>query len=249
MSDENEKKDIKGPFKALFKKLSLPKKIGLSVLAATLCVGAFHQGVYGIDNLEGAVTERMLNEISNEPEVQELTEFGELAATDKVSKLNEMSEIAAKYTDVNKLQEIEDTYIKLVKQTVANTYGIDVSKVGINTEDRTISLEVTDNLKFTLYSQDFIREEISIKEIGMQLYGIVSGHTMSSEFNTVFDNIDKLEELKVKSEKGEITVQDIQKELSTIRKNVEIFREAKGETNKNNIKLKDPESKEPEQEL
>lgn len=238
---EDQKKNIK---KAKTGKKHQGKKLIAVILAsATVIGGGLHQATYGADHTKKAVTEKQLDKIQKSDEITQLSKLEELAKSDKASDLTKIGDIVTKYTNSEKLESVKQTYTKLLQQTVANTYGIDSEKVTINEEEKKISLKLANKVTIDLYSQDFIKDYFKdgISGIGKQALALIKGNTMSSEFNTAFEDLAKLTDLIEKCNNDEITLKEIKKDLKQIYQHAAIFQIAKGETNGKNIKLKHPE--------
>lgn len=225
------------------------KKIAALLLATGIAIGGSAQASYNVDSTERAVTEKQLEDIRKSEEISELNELGVLIESDKISDLAKAGEIAEKYNDVEKLKSLRDTYVQLLKQTVANTYGIDVEKVKIDSDKHKIELVFAENeekdveVKQEIYTKDFIttiKEEP--KEIGKQTLALMSGHTMSSEFSTGLKDANKLDELIEKCEKGEMKVSETKEDVKEIYEHIAIFKIAKSKSNGKNIELEYPET-------
>ena len=236
---EDQKRNIK---KAKTAKKHKGRKLIAAILAsATLIGGGIHQSVYGADNTRKAVTEKQLEDIKNEEPISELSNLENLTKSDKVSDFVQMGDIATKYTDSQKLEELKQTYTKLLQQTVANAYEIDSEKVAINEKEKKISLKLANKVTIDLYSQDFLKDNFKdFGIIGKQAVALIKGNTMSSEFNTAMEDITKLTEFIEKCNNGEITITEIRKDLKQIYQHAGVFRIAKGKTNGKNIGLEHP---------
>lgn len=237
---ENGKKNIKKAKTG--KKYQGKKLIAILLASATIVGGGLHQVTYGTDHTKKAVTEEQLDQIQKNEQIANLNTLEELSKSDKASDLVQIGNIVTQYTDSEKLTSLKQTYTKLLQQTVANTYGINPEKVTINEEEKKISLNLANKVTIDLYSQDFLKDYFKdgITGIGKQALALIKGNTMSSEFNTAFEDLAKLTNLIEKCNNDEITLKEIKKDLKQIYQHVAIFQIAKGKTNGKNIRLEHP---------